>query len=134
MKKGFTLVELLIVIIIIGILATMAMPQYQKMVNRARWTECITLANSLKTGQNLYYAENNAYATNINQIDGRYIDLPSTTTTPAQRKFRFNLATTNMIYGWYSTAADDSAVGTNNFYINLTSNATGYNGSAPGIL
>ena len=36
-KNSFTLVELLIVIIIIGILATMAVPQYQKMVERQEY-------------------------------------------------------------------------------------------------
>lgn len=65
MKKGFTLVELLIVIIIIGILATMAVPQYQKMVDRARRSEAISMLGSLATGSLLYWQEHNAFPTTI---------------------------------------------------------------------
>lgn len=56
-KNAFTLVELLIVIMIIGILATMAVPQYQKMVDKAKWTECVSMLGQIKNACNLYYAE-----------------------------------------------------------------------------
>jgi len=59
MKKAFTLIELLIVIIIIGILATMAMPQYQKMVDRSRLAEGFNMTGAIIRAISMYRLENN---------------------------------------------------------------------------
>lgn len=42
MKQGFTLIELLIVVLIIGVLSAIALPQYQKAVERSRTAEALT--------------------------------------------------------------------------------------------
>ena len=49
MQKGFTLIELMIVVAIIGILAAIAIPQYQNYVMRAKWSNVITSTESIKT-------------------------------------------------------------------------------------
>ncbi|WP_429768401.1 pilin [Acinetobacter towneri] len=49
MQKGFTLIELMIVVAIIGILAAVAIPAYQDYTKRAKVTEGISLANAAKT-------------------------------------------------------------------------------------
>ena len=54
-NKGFTLIELMIVVAIVGILAAVALPAYQDYTTRAKVTEGLSLANTLKTMVSEYY-------------------------------------------------------------------------------
>ncbi len=53
--RGFTLIELMIVVSIIGILAAIALPSYQSYTIRSQIVEAITLTNELKISINEYY-------------------------------------------------------------------------------
>jgi type IV pilus assembly protein PilA len=60
-QQGFTLIELMIVIAIIGILAAIAIPAYQNYTIRAQVTEGLTLADGWKTAVSEFYAVNGTF-------------------------------------------------------------------------
>ena len=73
MKKAFTLIELLVVVLIIGILAAVALPQYQKAVIKSRYATIKDLVNSIATIQEVYYLANGQYALSFSDLD---IEMP----------------------------------------------------------
>ena len=68
-RRGFTLMEILIVVLIIAILAAVAVPQYQKAVMKSRYAALMPIAKSLATGNEAYYMEKGVYATSPTVLD-----------------------------------------------------------------
>jgi len=62
-KAGFSLVELMIVIVIIGVLAAVAVPIYNNNVTKARMSEADAALGSIRTQLRVYYGENGEYPT-----------------------------------------------------------------------
>src|SRR3990172_6344732 len=62
-KKGFTLIELMIVVAIIGILAAIAIPNFLKFQAKSKQSEAKTNLKAIYTAQTGYFGENNTYNT-----------------------------------------------------------------------
>ena len=78
-QKGFTLIELMIVIAIIGILAVVALPAYQDYTARAQVSEALTLAEGQKSAVTEYRSDRGAWPTTnteagvASSISGKYV-------------------------------------------------------------
>ncbi len=94
--KGFSLIELLTVVIIVGILAAVAMPQYQKAIEKSRVTEALSLGRSIVDSQNRAL-EGFIGVAELNSREWLDIQLPggswSTDTTFNTKNFSYTLQT-----------------------------------------
>ncbi|HEZ5721945.1 TPA: pilin [Neisseria meningitidis] len=82
LQKGFTLIELMIVIAIVGILAAVALPAYQDYTARAQVSEAILLAEGQKSAVTEYYLNHGKWPANntsagvatSSEIKGKYVE------------------------------------------------------------
>ncbi len=82
-NSGFTLVELMIVVVIVAILAAVAMPAYNEHITRTRRSDAETALLDLAARMERYFAENNTYASATIASGNAATDLLSTATSSA---------------------------------------------------
>lgn len=68
-RSGFTLVELMVVVIVIGILVTIAVPNYQRSVERAKCSQAISILKSMRNAALSYFADNEDFGATINELE-----------------------------------------------------------------
>lgn len=69
-RRGFTLIELMIVVVIIGVLAALAIPKFNAVTIRSREAEAGPILKQLYTLQERHKAANGSYAAVIGQLEG----------------------------------------------------------------
>ncbi len=101
-QKGFTLIELMIVVAIIGILAAIAIPQYQQYTTRAKFAEVLSAAESYKTAVALCSQENAGILTSCDAGSAGIPAVPAAT---------LNLASLGVVDGVVTATATATAGG-----------------------
>ncbi len=71
-RKGFTLVELAVVIVIIGVLAAFGVPRFLKSVERSKASEAFAFLSAVRSSQERYLAQYGQYCTDISLLDIQY--------------------------------------------------------------
>ena len=68
-NSGFNIIELVVVVVIIGILSALAIPQYNKTVERSRQTEALTNLAAIRGAQLRHYLEYSNYSDSFDDLD-----------------------------------------------------------------
>ncbi|MCX5705550.1 MAG: type II secretion system protein [Candidatus Omnitrophica bacterium] len=107
---AFSLIELLIVIVLVGILAAIAVARYGPVAESARAAEAYSVLAQAVAGEKAYYVDNTAYTTTFSNLD-------NFSATPSSSNFSFtiNIAAAGSEYV-LATAAGAPA-GTTNYYM-----------------
>jgi len=83
-QRGFTLMELMIVIVIIGVLAAIGVPAYKNYVTEAKESACNANRNTIATALGMYYAEHGEYTNDFSKLADYVTNIDAINKCPAE--------------------------------------------------
>lgn len=97
-KKGFTLIELITVVIIIAIMAALALPQYTRFMERGHGSTAKNALNMIRKAEATYFALNSAYTNDTSTATGLALEVPEVaklfdSTTTANPEWNYTIFT-----------------------------------------
>lgn len=110
MRKGFTLIELIVVIIVIGILATIAVPQYMRATERAKGGKARHALGVVASAEKMYRADRDTYtnaaAGNLNDSTslGAYVEMADIDTDSTSGTGDWIITAAGAVNGFTATA------------------------------
>ena len=107
-KKAFTLIELLVVVLIIGILTTVAVPQYQVAVAKSKYNTLKIQANALLNAVEVYHLTTNQWPTKLMDLD---ISLPGEIWWDTYIYIPSMDSMKSACYIWYDSEGNSGSVG-----------------------
>ena len=131
-KNGFTLIELMIAVAIVGILAAIALPSYQQYVTKSRRTEAIAALHAIIVGLEKYYFNNHSYTTDLKQlpIQGANFKTDGANVITGSGAYRLEVSVDNGVFAAVAKTlsngpqAGDSECATLMLYVNGKTSAT----------
>ena len=105
--RGMTLIELMVVLIIVAVLASLAVGSYRRYVLRANRTDATSALLRIQVAQEKYFLQNNAYTTNVTAVPPTGLGVASPTTN-----------------GFYTLAVTGDPASTNNIATSFLASAT----------
>lgn len=117
-RDAYTLLELLLIVVIIGILSSVAAIQYRGSVENARKAEAASVMSDIVAAERAYFAENNGFTTNITALH-------TFDSVPTSQNFTFSVPSANATTGYVQATRVSAIGGRKTYYMCLASGKIG---------